>query len=384
MSTGFSDDSAQGEQEHQSNVLSQALAQMERTGDVPSSASVELGLKSKEEDGEGAPTVQDTLDELAKQEAGEKDQGEGEVEEGSQEEAGEEGIEASDSQSEDQPQDDKQTIMANGKELEVDWNDREAIVRVLQKGAAYHQEKRDKDLALESVRTEQAAHQETATERDAHGEILGKIEQAKDLGPEAVIRLLFNKDLADFQDEWAERAGWSDDKKEAHAEGMRVRKLESEMAAMVAATEADKEAAADLRVEAVRKGVQNNFEASYREHSLDNALGDPELEDELNDRLFTKVKSQFNDMELSDISPANVEAAFKSERSRLLRVYKKASAAKVSASIENKKKEALGSAQARAASGAPKKTAKERFKAASNKQTGWRDIISNPDLLSQL
>lgn len=281
---------------------------------------------------------------------------------------------------------DFETIKVSGRDLKIDWNDRDAIKKALSFSGAYRDEKRGKDMALSKLQDFEGKMSESTGEVDRLSGILKEIETAKEAGPEAVIQALFNRDMSSFMEEAAERAGWSEEKQDSYAKALQVKALEAKMKAMEDSASAKEESARELKESANLKQVQNHFEASYRSHSLDGALGDPILEDELDERMFDKVKAQFNNKDISDISPADIEKAMRLERARLLKTYGKVSSKRASADIERRKKAALSKAQATASRGNPSIGAEKKVAEimTGNRPNSWREILDNPDLLKQL
>lgn len=364
----------------------QALDILLKTGQVPESIDQAMDMKNGamastagESQGEPKekPSPADMLNELGQDEQGAGAEGEdqGQLDQG---------VDGQDVPEEGEPQSDVEVITADGREIEVDWNDRESIKKTIQKAAAYRSEKKAKDQALSKLQDEIKFHGETRAETERLTGILTKLEQAKEIGPEALIKLVFNRDLSEFQTEWAEREGWSDEQRDSYAKGLEVKKLQAEMAAMKQQAENDRIEASRLKEEAALKSVQNHFEASYRKHSLEGAIGDAEIEDELDDRLFEKVKAKFDSMEIEDIRPADIEEAMKNERARLLRIYLQGAEKRTSANIADKKKAAVVAAQAKSSGGEPRKSVANKIREATTKPGGWRSILGDPEMLSAL
>lgn len=351
-----------------SDVMNGELSPEPSEGSFPETESEPRSLQSESEEAEG----------------GEDDQGDEESQEGDESlEDGESGD--GDSEEDEGEESSVETLVAAGKEIQVDWNDREPIKRAIQQAAAYKDEKVAKDRALNDLKTEKDAHKETVAELTQYKDEHTAIQEAKELGPEAVIKLLFNRDITEFQQEWAERESWSDEKKEAFAESMKAKQLEARIKRMEEQAAKEKEDAQKEREAARLAKVEANFNASYRKYSLDGAIGDQEIEDSLDDQMYNSVKAQFSGKDLDDIDPAEVDSAFKAARAKFLRVFRKTSDSQTEAAIQRKKTEALKSAQARAGSKTPKKTARDKFRqAASDANRGWRDILSNPELRDQL
>ena len=339
--------------------------------------------------GESDSPLQKMMDDMAAREAEEKSSAQGGEDDGQgtdeqQLEAGSDDPEAGEGEEGVEALPEKETIKANGKDLIIDWNDRDTIKQALSRSVMAREYKRDKDTALNHLNEEKKAHEESKSTISSQADTLTQIEKAKALGPEAVIKLLFNRDYSELMDEWEERSGWSDEKKEAYRESQRTKQLEAEIAAMKQAVEDDKEAARLERENAQAERVQTHFDSSYLKFNFDEKLGDAELEDDLNSRLFEKVAKQFNGKEAADVNFTEIEDAFKSERARLLRLYSKGAKKQSEEMIEQHKDKAISTAQRSLQSRTKVPSAQRQAKKAISSPGGWRKLLGNRDLLNQI
>lgn len=374
----------------------EALAAMEKTGKIPTSideamearnAPADSGGGSRELEGQSKSTA-DLMNEQSTEQVQEQDQNqeiEQQAQDDNQEQVSDEGSqEDPDLSSEEGTQPDVETVMADGKELEIDWSNRDDIKRAIQKSVMLNAEKKAKDAALSQRDEALSAHKVTQEDNTRQADILTKIETAKTAGVEAVVQLLFNKPMSEFVAEYTDMESWSEEKMDSYKAGLENKRIRAELDSIKASAEADKLAAENDRNEASNKRVQNHFEASYRTHTLDGKLGDSDLEDDLNDRMFEKVKAKFGDYDTDDIHEADIEEAMKAEQRRILTIYKRSEGKRTSAEIDKKKKAALSSAQARTGAREPRKTVAAKLAAATQKPNSWQSILGDPGMRAEL
>lgn len=274
-------------------------------------------------------------------------------------------------------------VVADGKKVKIDWNNKDQLKKAVQLAADRNNQKKAKDQALEQLKALQA---EKAAAEAKNAELAGLLDQISELkkqGPDAALKRLFGKDIAEIMAEADERASWTAEQVKAHElqqENARLQALlegkQTESKEVLDKIQQEKEAV-------LRQNVQNHFEASYRKHTFDGRLGNAELEEELDTNLFENVKKKFNSKPLAEISPADIEAAFLAERTRLVKIHGAQATTRTAAEIERKKKEALAAAQSKATRGEGKQTAQQRFDAlrAAGKH---REILNDPTLRALL
>jgi hypothetical protein len=274
-------------------------------------------------------------------------------------------------------------VVAAGKKVKIDWNNKDQLKKAVQLAADRNDQKKAKDQALEQLKALQAEKAAAEAKNAELAVLLNQIDELKKQGPDAALKRLFGKDIAEIMAEADERAGWSEEQKKAH-------ELQQENARLQALLEGKKTESQEVldkiqqEKEAVlRQNVQNHFEASYRKHTFDGKLGNTELEDDLDTNLFENVKKKFNAKPLAEITPADIEAAFKAERARLVKIYGSQAESRTAAEIERKKKDALAAAQSKSTRGESKQTAQQRFDAlrAAGKH---KEILNDPVLRALL
>ena len=333
-------------------------------------------------------SLQQMMDDLAIQEAEEKSKAQGvedesQVDEDQQLEVGSETTEEGEGTESVTELPETETIKANGKDLTITWSDRDAIKQALSRSVMAREYKRDKDTALNNLSEEKKSHEESRTKITEQADTLTQIEKAKSLGPEAVIKLLFNRDFSDLMSEWEERSDWSDEKKAAFNQEQRSKQLELEIATMKQ-TAADDKASAQLERETAQATrVQTQFDSSYLKFNFDEVFGDSELEDDLNSRLFEKVSRKFNGKEATEVDFAEIETAFKEERWRLLKLYSKGAKKQTEDIIASHKDTAISTAQRSLQSRAKKPSVVAQAKQAMERPGGWKKLLQNRDLLKQ-
>jgi len=253
--------------------------------------------------------------------------------------------------------------VADGKSVKIDWSDRKGITKAIQLAADRNAQKAAKDTALNQViamRTQLAEAEKNNADLAA---ILTKIQESKKEGPNATLKHLFGKDIETLQAEAEERAAWSPEVKENYE--LRQKLADAE-ALIAGAKDTSKEVLAQIQKDkddVIQKSVQNHFEVSYRKHTFEGKLGNAELEEDLDENLFNNVRAKFNSKEASTITIVDIEAAFKAERTRLVKLYGSQTETRTAAELERKKKDALVAAQGKAGRGEGKTTAQQRFEA---------------------
>jgi hypothetical protein len=276
-----------------------------------------------------------------------------------------------------------ESLVAGGQTVKVDWNDKVGLRKAVQLAADRNVQKTEKDRALELNKTLSAEKSAVEAKNAELTNILTAFLDQKKLGADALLKHTYGKSMSDILAEAEERTTWTPEQ----VSNYELRQELAELKAKSAGTEtASNETLAQIRKEkedTQRLAVETHFSASYRKHSFEGKLGGAELEDDMDTNLFNNVKSKFDGREMTTISPAEVEQAFKMERTRLVKLYGTQAETRTASEIERKKKDSLAAVQAKAGRGEGKVTAQQRFDAlrAAGKHS---DIMRDPTLRALL